>query len=65
MNLETNTVPWSEMTTCSIPCLAYTSSHRIFAHPSDESSVEHAIGMISLEKMVDNHNDSIIVVTDR
>ncbi len=50
MNLETNTVPWSEMTTCGIPCLAYTSSRRILAPPSNDSSVEHAIGMISLEK---------------
>ncbi len=50
MNLEMNTVPRSEMTTCGIPCLAYTSSHRIFTHPSDESSVERAIGIISLEK---------------
>ncbi len=50
MNLEMNTVPWLEMTTCGMPCLAYTSLCRIFAHPSNESSVEHAIGMISFEK---------------
>ncbi len=50
MNFDTNTVPRSETTTWGIPCLAYTSSRRIFAHPSDVSSVEHATGIISLEK---------------
>ncbi len=50
MNLETNTVPpvrddylrafraWCKLR-----------PHRILAHPSDDSSVVHAIGMISLE----------------
>ncbi len=50
MNFDMNTVPQSEITTWGIPCLAYTSSRRIFAHPSEESSVEHATGIISLEK---------------
>ncbi len=50
MNLETNTIPLSEMMVWGILCLAYTSSHKIFAHPSDVKSVEHAMGIISFEK---------------
>ncbi len=48
-DLETNTVPQSEITTWGILCLAYTSSRKILAHPSDDSSVEHVIGMISFK----------------
>ncbi len=50
MKFETNTISRSEMTTCGILCLVYTLSHRIFTQPSDKSSVEHVMGMISLEK---------------
>ena len=49
-NFEMNWGPQSEMIVTGIPCLAYTSSRRIFAHPSDESSMLQAMGMMFFEK---------------